>query len=87
MTFQTQANVATALFSAQASTTMQSEIIAAEAALYPFLSPMIAFAMAAQSDGSSQATASMAALSGAVTQCVAIVTGLNQILGISTSRT
>lgn len=84
-TFSQQSAAAAAEFSAQAAATAQKEILAAEAALYPFLNPMIAFAKAAQGDGSAQAAAGMAGLLSVAAECTALVSSLNEILGISTS--
>jgi hypothetical protein len=84
-TFEQQASAAATAFSAQTAAMTEAERLAAEAALQPFLTPMVAYAKAVQGDGSAQATAAMAGLASAASQCAALVENLNQILGISTS--
>jgi hypothetical protein len=84
-TFAQQADAAVVVFSAQTGATTAAEILAAEAALQPFLYPMIAYAKSVQGDGSAQATAGLTGLMSAAAECVGPVSSLNQILGISTS--
>jgi hypothetical protein len=84
-TFAQQASAAAAAFSAQTAATTAAEILAAEAALQPFLYPMVAFAKAVKGDESAQAAAGLTGLISAAAECADLVSSLNQILGISTS--